>query len=61
LGTYREARQNYLKAYRYNPDNAALNYNIGLCYLFTDEKFEAIKYLNKAANLNPDIAPDIKY
>jgi len=61
LGTYREARQNYLKAYRYNPDNAALNYNIGLCYLFTDEKFEAIKYLNKAANSNPDVAPDIKY
>jgi flagellar motor protein MotB len=61
LGTYREARKQYLKAYRYNPNNAALNYNIGLCYLFSDEKFEAIKYFNKAAKSNPDIAVDIKY
>jgi flagellar motor protein MotB len=61
LGTYREARKNYLKAYRYNPNNAELNYNIGLCYLFSDDKFEAIKYLNKAAKSNPDVAPDIKY
>ncbi len=61
LGTYREARNHYLKAYRYNPNNAALNYNIGLCYLFSDEKFEAIKYFNKAAKSDPDVAPDIKY
>ncbi|MBN2764223.1 MAG: tetratricopeptide repeat protein, partial [Bacteroidales bacterium] len=61
LGTFQEARAHYLKAYRYNPNNAALNYNIGLCYLFSDEKFEAIKYFNKAANSDPDIAPDIKY
>ncbi|MBN1416462.1 MAG: OmpA family protein [Bacteroidales bacterium] len=61
LGTIREARKHYLKAYRYNPNNAALNYNIGLCYLFTDEKFESIKYLSKAAHIDPAVAPDIKY
>jgi len=61
LGTLRDARTSYLKAYRYNPNNPELNYNIGLCYLYTDDKFEAIKYLSKAANANPDISPDIKY
>ena len=61
LGTFREARNYYLKAYRYNPNNAELNYNLGLCYLFSDEKYEAIKYLSKAAKSDPDVAPDIKY
>ena len=60
-GTFRDARNCYIKAYRYNPNCAALNYNIGLCYLFTDEKYEAIKYLSKAAQSDPPVAPDIKY
>jgi outer membrane protein OmpA-like peptidoglycan-associated protein len=60
-GTFRDARKNYLKAYRYNPNCASLNYNIGLCYLFSDDKFEAIKYLAKAVKSNPSVAPDIKY
>jgi outer membrane protein OmpA-like peptidoglycan-associated protein/tetratricopeptide (TPR) repeat protein len=61
FGTYRDARNCYLKAYRYNPNCAALNYNIGLCYLFSDEKYEAIKYLTKTIQSNPSVAPDIKY
>jgi len=60
-GTFRDARISYLKAYRYNPNCASLNYNIGLCYLFSDEKFEAIKYFSKAAKSDPHVAPDIKY
>jgi outer membrane protein OmpA-like peptidoglycan-associated protein/tetratricopeptide (TPR) repeat protein len=60
-GTFRDARIFYLKAYRYNPNCASLNYNIGLCYLFSDEKYEAIKYLSKAAKADPSVAPDIKY
>ncbi len=61
LGTYREARKNYLKAYRYNPTNAELNYMIGICYLFTDDKFESIKYLKKAYKNNPDVSSDIRF
>ncbi len=58
-GSYREAREYYLKAYGYNPDNAELNYMIGRCYLFTDNKFESIKYIQKAYELKPDVNFDI--
>jgi len=34
-GTYDLARDHYLYANQYNPDNAALNYKIGVCYLST--------------------------
>jgi outer membrane protein OmpA-like peptidoglycan-associated protein/tetratricopeptide (TPR) repeat protein len=61
LGTYREARKNYLKAYRYNPNNAELNYMIGVCYLYTDEKFESIKYLKKAYKIKPNVTTDIRF
>jgi flagellar motor protein MotB len=60
-GTFRDAGKCYLKAYRYNPNCASLNYNIGLCYLFSDQKYEAIRYLAKAEKSDPNIAPDIKY
>ncbi|MBN1599678.1 MAG: OmpA family protein [Bacteroidales bacterium] len=59
LGSYREARESYLKAYGYNSDNAELNYMIGRCYLFTDNKFESIKYIEKAYNINPAVNFDI--
>ncbi|MFO7658000.1 MAG: OmpA family protein [Bacteroidales bacterium] len=59
-GSYREARKNYLKAYRYNPNNAELNYMIGITYLFTDNKYESIKYLKKAFKEKPDVAPDAR-
>ncbi len=59
-GTYREARKSYLKAYRYNPNNPDLNYMIGVSYLYSDDKFEAIKYLKKAFMAKPDVSPDIR-
>jgi outer membrane protein OmpA-like peptidoglycan-associated protein len=61
LGTYREARKNYLKAYRYNPNNAELNYMIGVCYLFSDDKFESIKYLKKSFKIKPNVTSDIRF
>ena len=44
-GTYDLARDHYLYALQYNPDHPALNYKLGICYLFTDQKYEAISYL----------------
>ena len=41
-GTFDLARDLYLFANQYNPENADLNYKIGACYLFTDDKYEAI-------------------
>src|SRR4030042_475715 len=59
-GTYREARKSYLKAYNYNPDNPELNYLIGISYLYSDDKFESIKYLKKAFKSKPEVSPDIR-
>ncbi len=58
-GSYREARDFYLDAYKYNPDSPELNYMIGKCYLFTDNKFESIKYIKKAFDLKPEVNMDI--
>ena len=44
-GTFDLARDFYLFAHQYNPENAALNYKLGACYLFTDDKYEAINPL----------------
>ncbi len=59
LGSYRLARESYLIAYGYNPDNPELNYMIGRCYLYSDNKFESIKYIEKAYKLKPDVNYDI--
>lgn len=59
LGSFRLARESYLKAYGYNQDNAELNYMIGKCYLYSDNKFESIKYIQKAYDLKPDVHFDI--
>jgi hypothetical protein len=60
-GTYREAREHYLFAARYNPENAELNYKIGVCYLFSDDKFESIKYLTRAFLADENVARDIRF
>ena len=54
LGTYALARDHYLFADQYNPDNPELNYKIGVCYLYSDDKQLAIEYLLKAYDLNPE-------
>lgn len=59
-GTYRQAREHYLFASKYNPDNAELNYKIGVCYLFSDEKEETVKYLTRAFLAKASVAPDIR-
>lgn len=58
-GSIRSARDFYLDAYKYNPENPELNYMIGKCYLFTDNKFESIKYIKKAYEFKPGVNFDI--
>ncbi len=60
-GTYKLALDFYLKAYEYNPDNAKINYLIGISYLNTVEKNLALQYLKKAYKLNKNVASDITY
>lgn len=58
-GTYDVARDHYLFSQQYNSENAELNYKLGACYLYTDDKYEAISYLQKAYFLEPEVSEDI--
>ncbi len=58
-GGYRRALDFYLPVVRKVPNNAALNYKIGNCYLHSIQRVKCIDYYKKAYNLNPNIAPDI--
>ncbi|MCB2221423.1 MAG: OmpA family protein [Bacteroidetes bacterium] len=60
-GVYRLAIEQYNKANEFNPNNALLNYKIGRCYLIDNDKSNAIKYLEKALQLDPRISLDMKY
>ncbi len=58
---YLAALDFYLAANKFNPKNALLNYKIGICYIESIEKKKAIPYFEKAMELNPNVAKDIKY
>jgi hypothetical protein len=60
-GTFGLARDFYLLAHQYNENNAELNYLIGVCYLFTDEKKEALRYLMRSYEKKPKLSPEIRY
>lgn len=58
---YRLALELFLKANNFNPNNAELNYKIGLCYFKTKKTTEAITHFEKASSLNPRVALDLKF
>jgi outer membrane protein OmpA-like peptidoglycan-associated protein len=59
---YRAALPFLFKANKFNPNNAALNYNIGRCYLMNAiYKEECIPHFLKALKLNPNVASDVQY
>lgn len=58
---YQTALEFFVQAAKYNPDNAALNYKIGACYLYSSTRLNAIKFLEKAYEANDSIATDLNY
>ncbi len=58
-GNYIIALEYFLKANQFNPNNAVLNYNIGVCYVKGTSQEKALEFLQKAEKLNPFVAPDI--
>lgn len=44
----------YLKAQAFNPSNSDLNFKIGNCYLYTNDKAKAKTYIEKAYELEPE-------
>lgn len=58
---YHSALPHYEKANEFNPDNAELNYKLGMCYLHSIYKQKALQYFEHAYDLLPTIARDIHY
>ena len=51
----------YQKAQDFNPNNAELNYKIGSCYLFTNQKEKAVDYLLRTMDLTSDYPSDFLF
>jgi outer membrane protein OmpA-like peptidoglycan-associated protein len=58
---YSQALPYFYKAQKFNPNNAFLNYKIGVCLLNSIYKVSSITYFEKAFQLNPNIDPRIHY
>lgn len=58
---YSNALEAYQQAYAINPDDALVNFKIGLAYLYSDTKSKAATYIDKAHRLNASVNPDIDY
>lgn len=58
---YAGALASYMQAYEINPDDASLNFKIGLSYLYSDTKSKAAAFIDKAYRLNPTVRADIDY
>ncbi|HYG50553.1 MAG TPA: OmpA family protein [Flavobacteriales bacterium] len=58
---YDLAIQQYLIAQNLNPNNADLNFKLGNAYIYTNEKYKAIKFIERANELDPECDPKIKF
>ncbi len=58
---YKNALASFLSAQAINPDDASLNFKIGLTYLYSETKSKAATYIDKAYRLNPAVNQDIDY
>jgi outer membrane protein OmpA-like peptidoglycan-associated protein len=51
----------YLKAYEFNPNNSDLNFKIGYCVYNTTQKYDCLKYFEKAYQLDNNVDKRIDY
>ncbi|MFT6962113.1 MAG: tetratricopeptide (TPR) repeat protein, partial [Flammeovirgaceae bacterium] len=60
---YHKAIDYYQAAYKFNPHSAALNFQIGVCYLLSphDNKMESLRYFAYSYKLNPNQSKEIHY
>lgn len=58
---YKRALPFLEKANEFNPNNAILNYNIGICYMYSSFKNKAKNHFEKAYALDTKVAEDIHY
>lgn len=53
--TFKAAILELDKAYKFNSKSAEVNFMLGNAYLYTNEKYKALAYLEKAIELNPEV------
>jgi len=58
---YKDAIAVFKKALDINPDDASVNFKLGLAYLYSDTKSKAAGFIDKAYRLNPKIDNRIDY
>lgn len=58
---YNAAVKSFTDALSSNPDDAAINFKLGLAYLYSDTKSKAAGFMDKAYRLNPSVNPKIDY
>ena len=58
---FKMAIQRYKVAYQFNANSATLNFKLGNCYLYTNERYKALKFLEKAVKLNAEVDPFIEF
>jgi len=51
----------YLKAQEFNPYSSMLNYKIGVCFLYSNQKFNSLKYLEFAYRVYPEVDPNVRF
>lgn len=59
IGTYGDALEQYELASAYNTYNSQLNYKMGVCCVYSEQKRDALNYFKRAYEFNNDVASDI--
>ncbi len=58
---YASAIPHYLNAWEFNPNNALLNYKLGVAHLETFDKPDAVFFLERSLQLDPEAQDDIYF
>ena len=58
---FRKALKEYEVAQKFNPNNAQLNFKIGVCYANSTDPSKCIPYIKKAKQLDPACDPFLNY
>lgn len=58
---FEQALMHFEKAQAFNPNNADLNFKLGICYLKTIYKFKSLEHFQKAYKLLPTVDKKIHY
>jgi outer membrane protein OmpA-like peptidoglycan-associated protein len=58
---YALAQQEYMIAQKFNPNNAEINFKIGVCHANSTDPFKSIEYISKALSLDPNCDPFLNY